>query len=354
MSLWCLRARSPLHVGAAGDVVDATEFARVGDRLHRLSLPAVEDMLRRRGLVAAYLRAVADASGPPFSVSRFLQAQGLQHLLPELVAYAVDCPAEHPVASLRAFCRDPGGAPYIPGSTIKGALRTAVLADAVAGDPSLQAALESAATDARPSDRWAAQRLEGRTFQTARYPAGHRATDVHRDLWRFVTVGDSEPLDPEDVAVAEVQVWNLRADGSPYVKARLYVECLRPGAEARFGLRVDRPALAAAGAGGGLSEEGLVAAARAWAARVWEGERPVWSGLPAEVRDFYSQAPAGLRVAWGSGWQALGVGRLLPEPLQRHVAPRVREGLPYPKTRKLALLGDHGPLPLGWADLAPA
>lgn len=355
MSSGRLRVRSPIHVGGAEGPVDAPELARLGGRLYRISTLALEEWLRKHSLVLAYLRACEASVGAPFSLLNFLRAQGADpsEVLPGIAAYEVACPPDASIPHLRPFCRDPEGLPYLPGSTIKGALRTAALADQVLSNEAVRRELVHSAEQARPSSRTAGQAAEREAFSRARYAAAG-ATPQQRDLWRFVHVGDSAPLKPEDVGVAAIQIWNLRQDGSPYIKLSVYAECLLPGAEVLFPLRVDERGLRDARAEDvWVTPEGILNAAARWAKMVWEDEAAALGrlGLPRQLGEFYRGSPAGVRLGWGSGWHSLGLGRLLPEAVQRQLAPRPAAGLPFPKTRRVAELGSEGPMPLGWGEL---
>ena len=357
MSLVTLKVRSPIHVGGPEGAVDTAELAVVGDQAYRVSTVGLEDWLHDHGLVPAYLRASEEAVGRPFSLPGFLRAQGMvpSEVLPTVAEYAVAVPADANIAHVRTFCRHPDGSPYLPGTTIKGAFRTAALARQLSAEAPLGEALVRAASQARPSDRWAARDVEREAFSRLRFPDHLRVTPLHRDLWRFVRVRDSVPIKPEHVAIMEVVVWSRRRDGTPYEKASLYAECLVPGTEVRFGLDVDQEALQRCRAAfSWATPEGLLDAAAEWARTVWAGETESLASLghAAHLAGFYADTPAGIRLGWGSGWHSLGVGRLLPTGLQRRLAPRDQEGQPFPKTRKTAVIAVGNLLPLGWGDLS--
>ena len=356
MSTAILRVRSPIHVGGVDGLVTIEDFVHVGDRLHRISALALEAWLRENNLVSAYLAANESSSGVPFSLADFLCGAGVDvaGVLPLVTAYEVSARAGAPMGEVRPFLRDPSGLPYLPGSTIKGALRTGMLAEELRSNGALRRVLAHAAGQSRSSSRNAAREVERGAFARARY-SRHAGTTQQLDLWRFVLVGDSPPIRAQDVAVLAVQVWNLRRDGSPYIKLSVYAECLLPGVEVRFPLRLDEPGLRAANLQGAkLAPEGIVGSAARWARSVWEDEAATLEGLGLTTRlaPFYGETPAGIRLGWGCGWHSLGVGRLVPDDLQRRLASRSAEGLPFPKTRKIAMVAPIGSMPLGWADLA--
>ena len=356
MSTGTICVRSPIHVGGSEGSVSAEEFAHLGERLYRISTLALETWLRDNNLVTAYLSAIESSVGTPFSLVDFLRTVGadVSDVL-KVAAYAIASPAGAAVAHLRPFCRDPDGLAYLPGSSIKGALRTGVLAQELQSRQELRRVLVHGAEHARGGSRTASREAERVAFARARYPGHLRTTPQNQDLWRFVRVGDSEPLRPEDVALLEVQVWNLRRDGSSYVKQRVYAECLLPGVEVRFPFRIDVGGVWAADIRGGwTTPAGIMSAAARWAQSVWRDEAAAMEGLGLTdtLASFYRGAPAGIRLGWGSGWHSLGVGRLLPENLQRQLASRSAEGLPFPKSRKVVVVGSIESMPLGWGDLA--
>lgn len=93
--------------------------------------------------------------------------------------------AEHSLKEIHAFQRDAQGHAYIPGSSIKGALRTAWLLSAVLADRSTGHSLAQNRRAAFPEDKYVNQ-LHLRTLKD-----GSIASDAVNSIFRGIQVSDS-------------------------------------------------------------------------------------------------------------------------------------------------------------------
>lgn len=365
-----LTCRSPLHVGGTRHVLGPLDFVQAGDVLYPVRLRALEEWLAERGLVPAFARWVTGEAGGLPTLSGFLQAQRLltPDLARRLAAYGVRLASPVPPTRVLAFARDPFGRPYLPGSSLKGALRTAWLA-AGFSDPRLadrlvddvRACVEEAARQSPTKRRASATRVaagaEERALRTLSFPPQYKATPLHRDVWRAIRVRDSAPLDPGAVRVYEVGVLSRRRDGTPYRKptGTLCAECLIPGTRVEFEVTVEEGWRGVPWS----SVAEVFERVADWSRERWNEEKSAVEELClasadlAGLREFYAGAPAGVRLGWGSGWRALGVGSRLPRDLQRRVGEVFYDRTDsFPKSRKVIVDRDRIMAPLGWADLS--
>jgi CRISPR/Cas system CMR subunit Cmr6 (Cas7 group RAMP superfamily) len=101
--------------------------------------------------------------------------------------------------------------PYLPGSSIKGAIRTALAYHALAGDGLNDLRKEAVKRLFRPEQN---------------NPKG--------DLLKCVTVRDSEPADPDALVLGEVKTYSLSRAGEMRAKQwSNFAELLRPGTRSR-------------------------------------------------------------------------------------------------------------------------
>lgn len=124
-------------------------------------------------------------------------------------------------AQLREQIKDAFDRPYLPGSTLKGALRTA-LGWSIWGARQLQPEGRLLNRDRR----FAAQPYEHRLF----------GADPNHDLLRALHVSDSAPVDVERLMVANARVINRRGE----LKAPIELEAIRPDSVFHLTLKVDR------------------------------------------------------------------------------------------------------------------
>lgn len=125
---------------------------------------------------------------------------------------------------IREQLKDPWGRPYLPGSSLKGALRTVLAAVAVEQMP-----LDLAKLDRRRA--WAAQPIERDIF----------GADPNRDFMRMIQVGDSQPLESATLRLARAHIYPS-ASSTRYGRSQgldVNLEVVMKGAE--FALPVHLP-----------------------------------------------------------------------------------------------------------------
>lgn len=147
--------------------------------------------------------------------------------------------AEHSLKEIHAFQRDAQGHAYIPGSSIKGALRTAWLLSAVLADRSTGHSLAPNRRAAFPEEKYVNQ-LHLRLQED-----GSIASDAVNSLFRGVQVSDSTPIQNERMALCGK--FDVLPDGSFPKNSKkgipLFRECAIPGAAVRFKLTLDQSVL---------------------------------------------------------------------------------------------------------------
>ena len=145
----------------------------------------------------------------------------------------------NPPKNLYTFQRDAYGKAYIPGSSLKGALRTVWLLQAVRADQSTGHSLASDDNAAFPEEKYINQ-LHLRLQED-----GSIASDAVNSLFRGVQVSDSKPIPNERMALCGK--FDVLPDGSFPKNSKkglpLFRECAIPGAKVRFKLTLDQSVL---------------------------------------------------------------------------------------------------------------
>ncbi len=131
---------------------------------------------------------------------------------------------------LCAFSRDERGRPYIPGSSLKGALRTALLVRALLDGEGYRGTI-----DVR--DRRAAKKTteEIETALLHRLKRSGRAGDPRNSLMSCLSVSDSAPFSPEAIILAGKD--DIFTDGEKN-SLPLVRECAAPGTEISFRISI--------------------------------------------------------------------------------------------------------------------
>jgi CRISPR-associated protein Csm5 len=230
-----IRTLTPLHIGddkgkTLSPYADYV-FSPDGRYLHYLNLKKIEQAVMRAGALEEYVGLIQsmDNNRSDLDLRRFL-TERLKCPLDEVTAIRVPC------KGLKADRKIPiipivknAGNPYLPGSSLKGALRTAILYDWLvctkAGEPEIKAFYQELSTS-KPSkkDVINAERLFGRLNDKERPP-----------YTQFIRVRDSEPLPTEDLCVYSLRRIRIVPGGKKTKGGDIpqVVEAIRPGVNLR-------------------------------------------------------------------------------------------------------------------------
>jgi CRISPR-associated protein Csm5 len=331
-----VRTMSPVHVGSGEADLREEDlgFLPMGDRL------AVLDPDK---LAASLSQAQLDRllAGVPLNeiVSALRQDQ-----LEAMAAYTLPTPAA-PVDRIRPHIKIPGvpPRPYLPGSSIKGALRTALA----------WAMLEGGLAEVSERDLG-----HNRFFADSGVERALFGRDPNHDLLRALHIGDTAGLSPgTGLTLAQVAVYSIRQGRRLAPKGsrfRFHLESLPADLELEAAARRDNYLLEPEQARRMRWDRGqpylleLVRHANAFAARLMEVEGDFYG--PEALVEFYerlgqvlSQIESGehaclCQIAWGTGWTAKSVGTALDDQTLALIRRKYRLGRQdtiFPKTRRL-------------------
>jgi CRISPR-associated protein Csm5 len=364
---------SPVHVGT-GESLGRKAFVSEGDQIH---------VVDERKLLAA----VSSSHRLQESFVRFCENQGawlreflIQNRIPmrEVAAYTVGLMGERPREVL-PFIKTAGSPPgaYLPGSSIKGALRSALLRSVLLDDERLReaaAAQVEEAVRARRKPKFPGLAVEQEFF----------GPDQHHDLMRVVQVTDSRPVRPTRLRVAEVRTLSSTREGKlRELRFTLSPEVLPAGTRLRCEMAIKAYLISGEARARGLELEGERTRRLLGFAR--ECNRAAGDLIAQEIdflsrhneRDlvaFYEELEGRLenlgdtacllRLGWGTGFDDKAVTDVFDEQLFDDVREAYRlpvgrpgrrgPGLPKslsPKSRKIAFRRDGPPQPLGWLQL---
>jgi CRISPR-associated protein Csm5 len=369
-----IQVLSPLHIGDGGRL-RRKQFARSGNQV----------------VIAEEARLLARVQTSPRLLDSFLQFcqnpnQSLEEFLrdyriqPAEVGYALRAQGAVGV-EVYTFVKGADGRPYLPGSSLKGALRSALLRASLLADPErLRAANALVREHLRKRDR--AGRISGdlekRVF----------GQDQHHDWMRLFQFGDSAPVERTRLQVAEVKVLSVSGASLAEKQTRagrdmlLNPEVLTVGA-LEGTLTINAHLLDASGPArrlGFAPHEQTVndfqRACNRAASALLEGEIAFYerygeTGLADWHRRLRTQLDqlgpneCLMQLAWGSGFTPKTATSLLEERIFEDVRwafnlgkfARGTDGKrqlvrPFPKSRKVVYRNHEPAEPLGWIKLA--
>lgn len=290
---------APLHIGSGQMLLNEFDYAIKKGRTWRLREEAIleaQDIEDRR-LLERLLRT------PP---AHLLKDDDYREDAPFFRYVLRGTPrATGEGAQLQEQIKDVYDRPYLPGSSLKGALRTVLGWHAWA-----KLGLRAEPGRLAPNPRWAASRYEKDIF----------GPDPNHDLLRALHVSDSRPLGPEALMVVNVRVVNRRGNLGPPVE----VEAVRPNVTFELEMKLDLALFSDWAGRRGLERRGrawleaLPEIAREHSRRRMEAEREWAAGVEGARRlaDAYRtllgalENPAGfpLQVGWGTGWESKTFG----------------------------------------------
>lgn len=338
-----LETLGPLHIGSGfvlqkdWDYVVRTDGGNVPRQVRVLNLDRALDSLSDQ-------EAAALANRRPGAL---LDPQRLAAAT-RYTANVVAARAGVDVGQIREFIRDPTAGAFVPGSSLKGALRTALLLFL----------LER--VDARRS----ARELEESAFAFDLPSPGFANRDLNRALRVSDLFAENPRLDVLDVRTHRIRAAPARGRDDSTIPT--WCEVIGQHIRLQGSLTIET--------GGGWWErlsrrqqDALLnpgEALRAWSRSVIEFERQAWGGrMEAATDTFYTGLTRLLDngavlavLGWGTGWQAKTIGSRLSAAeavdlaRQRRLNRRGSGADVFPVTRKLAAT-NAGPLPMGWVRL---
>ena len=317
-------------------------------------------------------------------ITSFLRRQGLlkEADLAAMSRYAVPCRVP-PGGDVRTVSRTAEGAPYLPATAVKGALRIAVAYQLLKAMPDkarrellddfVASELARFRRDPRSAGRpgWFHERvkqvfagqLDHQLMQRFRLGEDASPYGPNTDVFRALRVSDSKPLDQGAVSICNVRIYSAHARTNPKAWTIL-AECIWIGATFELDVHIDEPLLEAFAKANDRTGYGLpfsavaemvrepFRAAEAMTADLYAAEQRFFEhelAMPGAA-DLRGQTPT-LRMGWGTTMLGTSVSLLLPDDLRTDLRNTLYDsaGQTYaPKSRKLVEMAGNT-FSMGWA-----
>lgn len=144
--------------------------------------------------------------------------------------------------NLSTFVKDPYGNPYIPGSSLKGLIRTLLLAKEIVDNPDNYAEIERDIRRGIRNPRANKNNMLNSESSTLEEIAFHKLNcsdkrkNAVNDVFKGLIVSDSQPLSTNDLIVTEKIDYNIVGNEKPLP---LYRESLVPNTQVKFNVTID-------------------------------------------------------------------------------------------------------------------
>ena len=162
----------------------------------------------------------------------------------ELSTYSLLCSQSPETTDIREAIKSVGHRPYIPGSSLKGAIRTALLSDLINSDENEKLYNDSSKHLNREIDKGppSSRRQEYPARQIENLALGK---DPNHDLLRALQVSDTEPLESDAMAIETA--WTVTLKNNNKLEQKIegntkynnFVEVIQGGQTLTFTLKID-------------------------------------------------------------------------------------------------------------------
>ncbi len=408
-----IRLTSPLlHIGSAIPRLNRFEYVQTSGQVYLPNQEALAKALLQQGRLSDYIAAISSnqpivdileqAFGKDWQTA--CDAEGHPIFPSHLVSQKW---TENRITDLRPMIRNGFGQLYIPGSSIKGAIRTAIAYYLLKHDQQFQVPppqrvstiekklrerLQSGQLNAFQQkfldDDWLMNPLftdfgltyQGRSIRCSQGP--------NTDFMRAIHVTDTAPLLERDVRLktgkarkdnialaVEVVVSSRFPNYNAKYRAPIYVEMVR-NVNTTFTLSIDKTALSWFQHHKGMqlpfqSVDDILRICQEFAQEQWDFEHDYWQTIKnnpndqgesldfSDIKGIYEPeaCPYGLRLGWGSGMNGVTIGSLLEDDLRaqlRDTCGLKAPGFEAPKSRR-TVRGRDGEIQFvpGWVKFTP-
>ena len=239
-----LHTIGPVFIGS-GKELSKKEYVISGGKIGVIDLPKLFGFLQRKGLQSKFEAFFLNENR--MDLYGWLRENSLRPAdISGCMKYEIDAGDTAIIRGTRIqvmeFVKDAYGLPYVPGSSIKGMLRTILLSDAILRDTDLQSFGGSAISSALQQGcrnrniflNREQKQIEVKVFNNLN--RHDKTSDAVNDCMSGMRISDSFPLELSDLVLC--QKIEYHKDGTEKTLNMLR-ECIRPGIDISFNITVD-------------------------------------------------------------------------------------------------------------------
>lgn len=206
-----LTTKTPVFIGS-GSTIGKKEFFVDRNKIHVLDMDAVMKAVFQNGLINDFQNLML--SNNYSSTHEFLKSFFTDTEIKEMTRYSCQCADVFsygkPPTEIQQFWHTADNRPYIPGSSVKGAIRTCLIG---------------------------AELLDEQTVKYSEIKDKiHKLENKYNNIMRCLSVSDSEPLFPTDLTLCKKYDVNTLGTAKPLNLVR---ECIAPGKKLKFKITID-------------------------------------------------------------------------------------------------------------------
>jgi len=362
--------KSPIHVGGVEQRLTPFEYIQSERYVYPVSHEKLSLFLHEKRIIEAYVRDV-NLKKHKFRLLEFFKNNGINLTEKDFEKISGGRKIRligKGLQDYRPFIRDGYGIPYIPGSSIKGVIRTAILYNALLEyknrDPEgfkkniIEPIQQANRSNLKKGDVF--KNIEREWLKN--FVLSDKKRSSNTDWLRILHVSDAYPVNttktiliPMNILKKEGSGWNYKLE-SPNQNTTIWVESISPNTVIEFKVLWDKKLLNDFQSNNrninlpqSLAE--VLSNIKKWANDVFAFEKE-FTGTHA-LGNWYKSNSASFRVGFGSGMISTTLALLLPEELRKMIRNFVGKNKGddiAPKSRRI-WLNNNQPVPLGWAML---
>lgn len=385
-----IQLTSPLlHIGSAVSKLNPFEYVQTAKRVYLPNQGTLAKALHQRGRLQEYIRRIEareeitslleDTFGERWSTTKTSEGELIFPTIASSLKWT-----EQKITDLRPMIRNGFGQLYIPGSSIKGAIRTAIAYYLLKHSTQKVSEIESKLRETMGQIKQRPKFADDKLFMEQLFTdfdlvyqdnAANCKNGPNTDFMRAVQVTDTEPLLEKKVenkqgqpaflnlpVVTEVIISSHFQDGKAKYKAPIYAEMVR-NVRTQFTLSLDSTMLSWFRHDQGMqipfkTVDEIMKICQEFAQDQWDYEHDYWQDIQnnpnardvnnqvinlelSAIRNFYEaeKSPYSLRVGWASGMIGTTVNLLFNDELRAEIrdncSPNKAPGFEAPKSRRI-------------------
>lgn len=317
---------SPIHIGGRFQAIFPFEYIVDNGRYFVVREDKLASLLQKKGLMGDFLKRFEQAG---FSLTDYLRERNLlsAKLLEEISLYSCSLARINlgGTKQVRPFTRDAWQRPFIPGTAIKGPMRTALWFYAIKGDSEQwHRRIREAVERGKGRGEGVDDELDKEILQG--YRLRNKTRSPHSDILRVIKVSDAQPWERDSLLVGEEETI---ARGKPRPDLSTFLEYQEEAKETVFSLVFDEGLLEEFKKGNRMPFENLeefLGMVDGFYREVAMFESREGEEKGKEFYDWLLEKTKGagylMRIGWGGGLPSLTVWLALPDELRRIIRER--------------------------------
>lgn len=366
-----LTVKSPIHIGSVDQRITPFEYFRLGPHVYQISEERLALYLQKRNLIDLYVSAVK-MEGHRFRLLDFLKGKGItikeDDLIPLSKSKTKIIGDFSRLQEYRPFITDGFGKTYIPGTSIKGVIRTAILYNTLLNykinDPNgfqNEVVAKIARTPQKDfRKKWTFIWLQEEWIENFHLSKKNKSPNT--DWLRMLHTSDGYPVNlketnllPINILKKEMSGWKYKTEASGQ-NTTIWVECIPIDTVIEFDLIWDNELLKQFKENNSkillpkdINE--VLSCVNRWSDDIKNFEIAFAKGHNLE--SWYKANRANFRIGFGSGMVSTTIAMLLPEDVRkmvRNFSGKNKGNDVAPKSRRV-WVKEGQTIPLGWATI---